>query len=484
MPSIYKFCRYCGRELPQGRELNFCPHCGNRLTALPTDTVTPTVEAPVPQVPNPNREAVAPAPAPAPVDAPAPAPVNVPVDVPVTAPAPEKEKPAAETVSEAPGAPIEAPVIEMPQPVSPVSPATDEPEPTKEFKTENPAKHVPEPKPRKERAAKAEKNKPEKRGKGGIRVLAAVLILAVLCTAAYLLTSLGETIDDLKTLHDVDTYFAAGDINSAVDGVSRLNAPEKYTERINPVYYAAALENKDKEDYDKALDYFALCPDYSDAKEQTAECHYCLGKRAMEAKEYDKALEYFSLCTDYSDAEEQIRACNYVLGVTAFVNKSYVDAVEYFTNAGDYNSSPDMLEQSRELLIYDENYGQKVDFETVFNWDDRLAERYIERTNADFTDRIRAVKEENEIIILIDWNYWDYSYRVFSEIDGEFVEYPDNSGGYHKVGEIVTAKIPVSDIIENEAQICIGVRCFQIYGNRLDFILYLDKEQLIDIAKG
>lgn len=467
MPSIYKFCRYCGRELLQGRELNFCPHCGKRLTAPPTDTATPPAAAPAPQEIEPYQEVITPAPAPAPLD------------VPALEPAPEKEIPVVKTVSEAPGEPIEPPVIEMAQPVPPVSPSADKPTPVKEVKAQNPAKPVPEPKPRKERAANAEKAKPEKRGKGGVRVLAAVLILAVLCAAAYFLTPLGATIEDLKTLHDVDAYIAAGDVSSALDGVSRLNAPEKYTERINPVCYAAAIAYKDKKDYDKALDYFALCPDYSDAKEQTADCHYRLGKLAMEAKEYDKALEYFSLCTDYSDAEEQIRACNYVLGVTAFVNKSYVDAVEYFTNAGDYNSSPDMLEQSRERLIYDENYGQKVDFEALFNWDG-----HRERTLADFTDRIRAVKEENEIIILVDWNYYDCSCRVFSEIDGEVVVYLDNISGYPFKDNILVAKIPVSDIIENEAQICIGIVYFRIYGDCPQFILYLDKEQLIDIAKG
>lgn len=52
MPSEYKFCRYCGRELPQGRALNFCPHCGKRLSAPPTETVIPPVEAPAPEAPS------------------------------------------------------------------------------------------------------------------------------------------------------------------------------------------------------------------------------------------------------------------------------------------------------------------------------------------------------------------------------------------------------------------------------------------------
>jgi hypothetical protein len=27
-------CRYCGGELPEGRAITFCPHCGQNLTVL------------------------------------------------------------------------------------------------------------------------------------------------------------------------------------------------------------------------------------------------------------------------------------------------------------------------------------------------------------------------------------------------------------------------------------------------------------------
>jgi hypothetical protein len=27
-------CRYCGGELPEGRRLTFCPHCGQNLTII------------------------------------------------------------------------------------------------------------------------------------------------------------------------------------------------------------------------------------------------------------------------------------------------------------------------------------------------------------------------------------------------------------------------------------------------------------------
>lgn len=30
--SAHHHCRYCGGELPDGRDLNFCPHCGQNLT--------------------------------------------------------------------------------------------------------------------------------------------------------------------------------------------------------------------------------------------------------------------------------------------------------------------------------------------------------------------------------------------------------------------------------------------------------------------
>lgn len=358
MPSEYKFCRYCGRELPQGRALNFCPHCGKRLSAPPTETVIPPVEAPAP---------------------------------------------------EAPSAPIEPPIMEKPQPAPPAQPKADELNPAKESKTEKSPKHAkpaPEPKSRKVRAAKAEKPKPQKRGKGGVRVLIAMLILAALCVAAYFATPLGTTIEDLKTLQEIDTYLAANDISSAVDAVSCLNAPEKYTERINPVYYAAAIDNKDK-------------------------------------NEYDKALEYFTHCAGYADAEEQIRACSYVLGVKAFVNKSYVEAVEYFTNAGDYNSSPDMLERSREMLVSDEEYGQKVNYEVVVNWG-----KYY----GDYTDSISAIKVENEIIIQANTLY-NYAFKVFSNIDGKETVYLDGIGND---SGILVAKLPISDIIDSEAQISIG----------------------------
>lgn len=52
MPSEYKFCRYCGRELPRGSALNFCPYCGKRLSAPPTETVKTPVEAPAPEAPS------------------------------------------------------------------------------------------------------------------------------------------------------------------------------------------------------------------------------------------------------------------------------------------------------------------------------------------------------------------------------------------------------------------------------------------------
>lgn len=46
MPSAFRFCKYCGRELPKGKTLNFCPYCGKKLPQLPTADEAPPVAAP------------------------------------------------------------------------------------------------------------------------------------------------------------------------------------------------------------------------------------------------------------------------------------------------------------------------------------------------------------------------------------------------------------------------------------------------------
>lgn len=44
-PAHHSGCRYCGGELPEGREVHFCPHCGQNLTVKQCPACSTELEA-------------------------------------------------------------------------------------------------------------------------------------------------------------------------------------------------------------------------------------------------------------------------------------------------------------------------------------------------------------------------------------------------------------------------------------------------------
>lgn len=147
MASIFRFCKYCGRELPQGKELIvFCPHCGKRLSALPTEPIALPPEKAVTELESAKEEISA----------------------------QEESKNVMETFASSSNE--EATVNEKPQPAS--EPNVSNPL----VKTENeiPKQHInpaPEPTPQKARREKVERIMLTKSSKGGIKLIADVLFL-------------------------------------------------------------------------------------------------------------------------------------------------------------------------------------------------------------------------------------------------------------------------------------------------------------------
>ncbi len=93
------------------------------------------------------------------------------------------------------------------------------------------------------------------------------------------------------------------DAVSMFQGVSQAKDNKYYA-------YANGRLCLDKNEYDKAAEYFLSAGDTFDAKDLYGKCEYEIGKQYLALKEYDSAKEYFKLAGGYSDSGDLINACD------------------------------------------------------------------------------------------------------------------------------------------------------------------------------
>ena len=201
--------------------------------------------------------------------------------------------------------------------------------------------------------------------------LSALIILSAVCVSVYNLTPLAALHEDAQILKQADAYVAENDFDSALAALAELSYPDEHRKQVSAVYYAVAMAAFSQQDYDSAVEYFDLCPDYADSASRSAELHYQLGILAMDSEMFDisvrgehsgyayfangdnsytrtyvrarqladydgleKAIAHFEKAGDYAKASEfYVKCCN-MLGELAYWREDFDKAIECFTLSG------------------------------------------------------------------------------------------------------------------------------------------------------
>lgn len=270
-------------------------------------------------------------------------------------------------------------------------------------------------------------------------LLAAAAVLLVLA-AVYFVTPVKDIVSYTLLLMQIDKAAAANDTAAALDAASRLVYPEKYTEQLVPLYYAAGMKASEKLDCTTALDYFALCPGYADTDEQIKRCHYLIGYDFFKQKDYDKALECFTKCDDY-----------------------YI--------------SYKMIEECQKMKEETELYGVEVDYELTCGYD-----------NMGDVFRTIRVKNDNGTLKVTVFPQppfrFRFSYMLSGVSDGKVKNY---SSGLYNIAEEHTSFTggSASELLDNDEQLVFGIGYNNFSFNSEPERKYtLDKDQVLAIARG
>ncbi len=113
------------------------------------------------------------------------------------------------------------------------------------------------------------------------------------------------------------------------------------------VNYANGMEQVEKENYDKALEYFEKAGDVEDAAKRIGQAHYVLGKKAI-STDTESARKHLQAAGDYKDAKDLLKVCD------------LMDA-EQEAQAGNLNKALSMFKKLPANLSYQKiNAGERV----------------------------------------------------------------------------------------------------------------------------
>lgn len=121
---------------------------------------------------------------------------------------------------------------------------------------------------------------------------------------------------------------------------------ERSKEKVNEIYYQAALDLILREKFDEAEKIFSTIPDYKNVPEELIRIDYLRAMKLFDEGKYDEASDLFAEIFDYEDSADMITECSYQKALLTYKEKNYELATEYFSKLLDYKDSKDYYYKS------------------------------------------------------------------------------------------------------------------------------------------
>lgn len=165
--------------------------------------------------------------------------------------------------------------------------------------------------------------------------------------------------------------------------------------------YKEAFSYMEQGNYENAIEYFQLCPDYKDSADQILECKYQIALQHLNNGSLQEALAEFDEIGNYKDAKEYAKKCRYNHASEMLANQSYLSAAEEFSKLGDYQDSLTKVKEcyyEEASHIYEEYGGTSFEqtekmvelFASAGDYKDakdRITDCWSKRASVDFSSR-------------------------------------------------------------------------------------------------
>ncbi len=149
----------------------------------------------------------------------------------------------------------------------------------------------------------------------------------------------------MESLYDIfyekgALLYGEGKVEEAEKCFSYIKS-EKSKEKINDIYYNAALDLIEREKFDEAVNIFNTIPEHKDVPEQLTRIEYLKAMKLFNEGKYDEASDLFTTIFEYEDSADMITECLYQKSLLTYKEKDYGLATEYFSKLLDYKDSKD-----------------------------------------------------------------------------------------------------------------------------------------------
>lgn len=159
-----------------------------------------------------------------------------------------------------------------------------------------------------------------------------------------------------------EQYFKDGNSQKAVEIYRELGAYKDAKEKADKiVIYIEAEELLENGEYDEAIKKWESLSGFGNSTEKIKQANYELAIKYMEKNDYDRAKEYFSKADGYEKSElylaeleiktaEQTKEKIYREAVNLYEKEEYEEALEYFEMVPDYGQSSEYMEKCRKII--------------------------------------------------------------------------------------------------------------------------------------
>lgn len=170
--------------------------------------------------------------------------------------------------------------------------------------------------------------------------------------------------EDLITscyLGKVSVLCESGDYQEALKILKDYNITDQ--DLTNKCNYGLGKQEKEKGNYEKAVEYLGSCKGYEDTNTLLNECNYQLGESLYEKKDYAGAAGRYEKCLSYEDSQDKYDECMYIVGKSYLKDSDYAQAAECFSKSN-YKNSKDLNKKCSTLAsskIYDGRFYMSSD---------------------------------------------------------------------------------------------------------------------------
>ena len=128
--------------------------------------------------------------------------------------------------------------------------------------------------------------------------------------------------------------------------------------------YKKAVEDKQNEKYEDAIEKFKEISNYKDSEEQILECSYLQAEQHLKRKEFDMAYEIYESLGEYKDSKDRLKESRYQQAIYLMNEEMYDDALTILNEIPDYGDSQERIleckySKAQDYISYG-NYGDAV----------------------------------------------------------------------------------------------------------------------------